>query len=143
MSELRKTLLLEQQRLKQFYHCTGKKKNGTYIPQDYKEDEIEHIYLQEKIERQQLIQPVEPTWEQRLSQWKQKEYIGKEFSEEIPVILTEKGERVRSKSEKIMADYFYRNGIDYKYECQLFLKGMGTVYKFKHMRIIKFSRESV
>ena len=44
------------------------------------------------------------------------------------MILSEKGERVRSKSEKIMADYFFRNGIAYKYECPLYLKGMGTVY---------------
>ena len=27
-----------------------------------------------------------------------------------------------------MADYFYRNGIEYKYECPLYLKGMGIVY---------------
>ena len=35
---------------------------------------------------------------------------------------------VPSKSEKIMADYFYRKGIEYKYESPLFLKGMGIVY---------------
>ena len=44
------------------------------------------------------------------------------------MILTEKGERVRSKSEKILADYFYRNKIAYKYECALHLKGYGMVY---------------
>ena len=33
-------------------------------------------------------------------------YKSKEFQENTPVILTEKGERVRSKSEKILADYF-------------------------------------
>ena len=27
-----------------------------------------------------------------------------------------------------MADYFYRNGIEYKYECPIYLKGMGIVY---------------
>lgn len=46
----------------------------------------------------------------------------------MPVILTERGERVRSKSEKIMADFFDRRGIKYKYECPLYLKGMGIVY---------------
>lgn len=46
----------------------------------------------------------------------------------MPVILTEKGERVRSKSEKILADYFYRKNILYKYEKPLYLKGYGTVY---------------
>lgn len=57
-----------------------------------------------------------------------REYKGKDFQEGTPVILTEKGERVRSKSEKIMADYFLRHRIPYKYECPLYLKGMGTVY---------------
>ena len=95
---------------------------------DYKDTEIEDIYLRERIERQQLIKPVEPTWEQRFREWKETEYEGKGFRESVPVILTERGERVRSKSEKILADYFYRNGIGYKYECPLYLKGMGTVY---------------
>ena len=42
--------------------------------------------------------------------------------------MTERGERVRSKSEKILADYFYRRGIPYKYEKPLYLKHFGTVY---------------
>ena len=44
------------------------------------------------------------------------------------MILTELGERVRSKSEKILADFFYRNRIPYKYECPLYLKNFGMVY---------------
>lgn len=44
------------------------------------------------------------------------------------MILTDRGERVRSKTEKIMADYFYRKGIEYKYEQPIYLKGLGTVY---------------
>lgn len=95
---------------------------------DYEEDELEKIYLQEHIERQKLICPVELTWEQKLNEWEKKEYRGKVFQEGTPVILTEKGERVRSKSEKIMADYFFRHGIAYKYECPIYLNGIGTVY---------------
>lgn len=95
---------------------------------DYTEDEIEAIYLKEHSERQKLIEAIEPIWDQKMNGWIKKEYQGKEFPDSTPVILTEKGERVRSKSEKIMADYFYRNGIEYKYECPLYLKGMGTVY---------------
>lgn len=51
-------------------------------------------------ERQLLVTPIEPTWNQLLMKWYEEEYQGKEFKEGIPVILTEKGERVRSKSEK-------------------------------------------
>lgn len=113
-----KVLKVAEKRLKQIQNLTS----------DYKEDEIEEIYLNERAERQVLIEPVELTWEQKVKEWKSKEYSGKRFREDTPIILTEKGERVRSKSEKIMADYFYRHGIEYKYECPLYLNGIGTIY---------------
>lgn len=113
-----KVLKMAEKRLKQIQNITS----------DYKENEIEEIYMKERSERQALIEPVEPTWEQKVKTWKERAYVGKGFREDTPIILTEKGERVRSKSEKIMADYFYRNGIEYKYECPLYLNGIGTIY---------------
>lgn len=98
------------------------------ITKDYEINEIENIYLREHPERQKRIQPVEKIWEKFVESWGAEPYNGKEFTDEVPFILTEKGERVRSKSEKIIADYFYRRGIAYKYEHPLYLKGMGTVY---------------
>ena len=98
------------------------------ILQDYTDDEIERIYTSMHKERQFLVTPIEATWNQLLMEWYKEEYLGKEFKEGMPVILTEKGERVRSKSEKILADYFYRKNILYKYEKPLYLKGYGTVY---------------
>ena len=98
------------------------------ITKDYDVDEVEKLFLNEHSERKKLIRPVEPTWEQRVEMWLSEDYTRKEFQEGMPVILTEKGERVRSKSEKILADYFYRNKIIYKYECPLYLKGYGIVH---------------
>lgn len=98
------------------------------LTKNYSENEIEEIYFQERRERQELIVPIEPTWDQSVKEWRLKEYKGKGFREDTPIIMTEKGERVRSKSEKILADYFYRNGIEYKYECPLYLDGVGTIY---------------
>lgn len=98
------------------------------ILKDYDDNEIEQLYTKEHPERQKLIQPIQPTWEQRLNEWKKEEYKGKAFSENLPVIMTEKGERVRSKSEKILADYFYHAGISYKYEHPLFLRKFGIIY---------------
>ena len=98
------------------------------ITKNYKDDEIEKIYTSLNKERQLLVTPVEPTWDQLLTKWYAEEYQAKEFREGTPLILTEKGERVRSKSEKILADYFYRKNILYKYEKPLYLKGYGTVY---------------
>lgn len=113
-----KVLKLAEKRLSQIQKIT----------KDYDENEIEKIYLKERPERQALINPIEPTWEQKVEEWKSREYKGKGFREDTTIILTEKGERVRSKSEKILADYFYRNGIEYKYESPLYLNGFGTIY---------------
>ena len=77
------------------------------ITKNYSDDEIEKIYTSMNKERQALVTPVESTWDQLLKMWYEEEYQGKEFKEGTPLILTEKGERVRSKSEKILADYFY------------------------------------
>lgn len=71
---------------------------------------------------------MEPTWKQIIDAWYAGEYQGKAFQEGTAVILTENGERVRSKSEKILADFFYRRDILYKYEKPLYLSGYGTVY---------------
>ncbi len=98
------------------------------LSKEYNDNEIEEIYNKLNPVRKTLLQPVEAPWEQRLKEWKSIPYTGKEFSENIPVILTKKGERVRSKSEKIIADIFYDLGIEYKYECPLMLKGYGVVY---------------
>ena len=98
------------------------------ILKDYENEEIENIYLYEHSERHKLIEPVEQTWEQQLKEWMSEKYKGKGFQEGTPVIMTERGERVRSKSEKILADYFYRNDIYYKYERPLYLDHFGVVH---------------
>lgn len=104
-----------------YYHCV-EDNEGTYISKI--DSELPKLHTQ----RQLLVTPVEPIWEKELARWYDSEYHGKEFYEGTAEIVTEKGERVRSKSEKILADYFYRNNILYQYEKPLYLKGYGTVY---------------
>lgn len=99
-----------------------------YLTEEYQDNEIEMLYEKENIARKRLILPIELTWEQQLKQWISEEYEGKGFKEGDSIIYSEKGERVRSKSEKILADYFYRKNIPYKYEKPLNLKGYGIVY---------------
>ena len=98
------------------------------ITRDYEDDEVEMVYWKEHIEKQKRIRPVETIWKRQIEEWEKQEYKGKEFREDTPLIRSERGERVRSKSEKILADFFYRNQIPYKYECPLHLKNFGTVY---------------
>lgn len=59
------------------------------------------IQLQQKCPgRQVLITPYEKTDEEYLKEWESVKYKGKIISDDLPKIFTEKGERVRSKSEK-------------------------------------------
>ena len=104
-----------------YYHCV-EDNEGTYISKI--DSELPKLHTQ----RQLLVTPIEPIWEKELVRWYDSEYHGKEFYEGTAEIVTEKGERVRSKSEKILADYFYRNNILYQYEKPLYLKGYGTIY---------------
>ena len=90
----------------------------------YFQNDIEQVYLDENEARRALIQPVELTWEAVLTKWADEKYEGKLLKENTPVFLTDRGERVRSKSEKILSDYFYHHNIPYKYEHPLYLKGI-------------------
>lgn len=67
----------------------------------YDDNKIEEIYLSEHVERQKLITPAEPTYEERLNEWLARTYVGKGFAEGAPLITSNTGLRVRSKSEKI------------------------------------------
>ena len=94
----------------------------------YDDEKLENIFLTLHTERQKSVKPVELTYEQELAAWIRQEYSGKGFKEDAPVIMTNGGVRVRSKSEKIMGDYFESIGVAYKYECPLQLKPLGIVY---------------
>ncbi len=113
-----KVLQLIQKRLKQIEN----------IIKDYEDDEVEKCFYGEHAAKQKLIVPIEQTWQDKLKDWQEKEYVGKGFQDNTIEIYTQKGERVRSKSEKILADYFYYHGISYKYEYPLLLKGYGVIY---------------
>lgn len=111
----------------QKYIAKRLKQVGKILKSDTEEG-IDEVYETLHEARKQLVMPIQPTWEQQLEQWEKESYQGKEFPDDSIVIYTEKGERVRSKSEKILADYFYHKGIPYQYEKPLLLQGFGVVY---------------
>lgn len=53
------------------------------------------------------------------AKWMETPYRRKAFKKDAPEFYTMKGERVRSKSEVIIADRLMANGIPYRYECPL------------------------
>lgn len=102
---------------------------------------IEHLYESLHRERRKLIDPIIETEEQYISNWENVIYRGKEFDEDAPEIYTAKGERVRSKSEVIIADILYSEGIPYRYEYPIQLKGWGKVYPDFTILNVKLRKE--
>lgn len=78
--------------------------------------------------RKDLVTPVVLSDDEYARQWEQKEYDSRVFKDSDVEIYTERGERVLSKSEKIIADKLYREGVPYLYEYPLALDGYGTIH---------------
>lgn len=94
----------------------------------YPEINAEQIYENLHKGRQCLVHPIRVPDHIYINQWESRSYSTKVFSVDVPEYYSIKGERVRSKSEVIIADMLYRMGIPYHYEYPLYLKGMGEIY---------------
>ena len=72
--------------------------------------------------------------------WMEAPYKRKPFKKDMPEYYTLKGERVRSKSEVIIADRLMANGIPYRYECPL---QMGKKVIHPDFTILKMSDRKI
>lgn len=72
--------------------------------------------------RRSLITPAILTNEQYAARWQDISWTGRPFAPDAPYICTAHGERVRSKSEVIIADTLFRHKIPYRYEFPLTLR---------------------
>ena len=72
--------------------------------------------------RRSLITPAILTNEQYAARWQDVSWTGRPFESDAPYICTARGERVRSKSEVIIADTLFRHNIPYRYEFPITLK---------------------
>lgn len=79
--------------------------------------------------RKNLVSPYVLPDEMFVEEWKNVFYKGKSFAENAPRLITENGERVRSKSEKIIADKLRILGIPYRYEYPLRTRLLGLVFR--------------
>ena len=104
----------------------------------YEQTEPEKVLLAFTKKRQELINPAILSTEQFVSRWMSEEYKGRAFQDDAPEIYTARGERVRSKSEKIIADSLERLGIPYKYEVPLVFPD-GTVF-FPDFRVLNIDQ---
>lgn len=92
------------------------------------ESRIEGLYSRLNHTRQNLITPVTLTDAQYIDEWQNITWHGRPFSEDTSDYTTALGERVRSKSEVIIADTLNRFHVPYRYEYPLELKGGQTFY---------------
>ena len=87
----------------------------------YNEDELIKVYADMAGSRKALIDPLMPDDETYARLWQNYQYESGNFEDGAPEFYSERGERVRSKSEMILADRYLRMGIPYRYECPLTL----------------------
>ena len=100
-----------------------------YLRQSEHGKAVEALYEKLCPARRALIEPVTLSDEQYAERWKEQMQqaagAGMPFAEDSQKYFTANGERVRSKSEVIIADALLRNGVPYCYEVPLKLKRIG------------------
>lgn len=110
------------------------------LSSEYPSRSLESIYEELCPERQSMVKPLEITDAQYEQLWKMKPYTPNGFYADDASFYTGNGERVRSKSEVLIADILSRAGLPYKYECPLIL-GNVTVYPDFTILDVKRRRE--
>lgn len=107
-------------------------KSATYRLQNlidsYEHNTPEILYNRLSDIRRQLVTPYYIPDDVFLEKWLNKWRLEENTYEKRDNILTERGEYVRSKSEKIIADKLYAEGIPYVYEPQVILTDGERVY---------------
>ncbi len=83
----------------------------------------EDVYGKLCQERKDRVKPIVIPEEEFIKEWQDRPFETKGIKDGLVRFTTMKGEEVRSKSEKIIADYLLANNIPYKYECPLKLPG--------------------
>ena len=85
------------------------------------ERKLEKIYNDMHAGKRKMITSGILSREEKIRRFEEETYESKPIDDDRTEIYTNKGERVRSKSEKIIADHFERRGILYRYEKPLYL----------------------
>ena len=101
----------------------------------YDPDRLKKVYSSLSEARKKDIAAMEISDFDYIREWQSVEYTAKPFAEGIPEHYTCKGERVRSKSEVMIADALSRAKVPYRYESELNLHGIVIHPDFTILRI--------
>ncbi len=91
------------------------------IKRVYDMNNIYDVYNKMKPARKAVIEPIDISNYEKSVIWENEPFETKGIREENIMYRTERGEKVRSKSEKIIADTLFRYDIAYRYEAPLSL----------------------
>jgi len=94
----------------------------------YHPEHVDEIFRALHDKRKPLVMPAKLLDDDYVKRWKSVAYEQKGFGENAPEFYTVNGERVRSKSEIMIADTLSRHGIPYRYEYPIHIAGLGTVH---------------
>ena len=89
---------------------------------------VEGLYEKLPEGKKILTDPLVLTNELYIKKWYESNPGGRNPFNEEGRYITDRGEAVRSKSEKIIADLFYKRGIPYQYEPEIILKDGSKLY---------------
>ena len=89
------------------------------------EESLANVFAMLHPARKKLIDPYVMDIEEYVKRWEAVVIPPSYFDPDLPEFFTERGEQVRSKSEKIIADKYYIMGIPYRYEQPLILLDRG------------------
>ncbi len=94
----------------------------------YKGQVIEEVFENMNIHRQKHITPVYLPDDEFVKNWESVTYEHMYFSPGFPEYYTDKRERVRSKSEILIANALKNQGVPYRYEYPLYLEDYRTLH---------------
>ena len=100
------------------------KLRSLYDDADQAEDQLGRMHPV----KQPFVSPIVQPDGEYAREWLNKPFVRSDYHEEHLIYSTEKGERVRSKSEVIIADTLLRMGIPYRYEYPVHFPGAGTFH---------------
>ncbi len=96
----------------------------------YHPERVNELYTKLHERRRPHVKPLLLPDDEYAEQWRAVPYAGKPFATDAKLLLTARGERVRSKSEVIIADTLLRLNIPYRYEYPRVLQVGGRRVKF-------------
>lgn len=110
------------------------------ILEDFSDHELDEVFEKIGLPEDSLVKPIFPTMNQKFNKWKSIKSHPR-ILPNAPEIYTNNGEKVYSKSEKILADRLFIHGISYKYEAPLEIENKVyypdfTIYSKKLDKII-------